>query len=98
MECLHGRISDVLKFHTECGGGGEGGGGGRGGREGEGEEGKSVRVTTNCISYSEKKIVETLYQFFMILSVLCMPVICLKKRKLELLLLLGGFIVEVSKI
>lgn len=94
MECLHGRISDVLKFHTEYGGGG----GGRGGREGEGEEGKSVRVTTNCISYSEKKIVETLYQFFMILSVLCMPVICLKKRKLELLLLLGGFIVKVSKI
>ena len=21
MDCLHGRISDVLKFHTECGGG-----------------------------------------------------------------------------
>lgn len=38
MECLHGRISDVLKFHTEYAGGG-----GREGREGGGRGRREVR-------------------------------------------------------
>ena len=77
MDCLHGTGLATFQNSTLCRVVGVGG-------RGRGEEGNSVRVTTNCISYSKKKTVETLYQFFMVFLVLYIPMICLKKKKHKL--------------